>query len=207
MSEIKFILGLGNPGEEYARTRHNVGYMVTDALAEKFRGVWKPGHGRFYYAPVKIGGRDVFLLRAATYMNESGLGARDAAEQFSFVPQELLVVLDDFALPFGTLRLRPAGSDGGHNGLASVIYHLGTEKIPRLRVGIGPLPQGIDPAEFVLSDFLPQEQEALVEIISRCVDAIVVAVVRGLDRAMELYNRRPRPQDENPAENKKPDAR
>ena len=190
MSEIKAIIGLGNPGEEYAHTRHNVGYMVVDRLIEKFRGSWRPGRGEFYYAPIKIGGHDLILLRATTYMNISGVGARDAAAQFDLRPEEFLVILDDFAIPFGTLRLRRSGSDGGHNGLASVIFHLGTQKIPRLRVGIGPLPEGVSSVDFVLSDFSPEEQEKLPEIISRAAEATEVAVVRGIERAMELYNRK-----------------
>ncbi|RKZ28790.1 aminoacyl-tRNA hydrolase [bacterium] len=190
MSELKAIIGLGNPGDRYSNTRHNIGYLVVDALLQKFRGNWKPGRGNFFYAQVKIGGKSIYLLRSSTYMNDSGIGVTGAVQKLNFFPDELLVILDDFALPFGQIRIRKSGSDGGHNGLASIIYHLNTQDFPRMRIGIGPLPDGMSSVNFVLGEFLEDERKALPQIIDRCSDAVVVAVRQGIDRAMEKFNRR-----------------
>jgi len=190
MQSIHAIIGLGNPGAEYAATRHNIGWMVIDSIMEKFRGQLRPGKGKFLYSQAKIGGRDIIVLRSTTYMNNSGIAVQDAIDKLNIAPQELLVVLDDFALPFGTLRIRKQGSDGGHNGLASIIYHLETEEFPRLRIGIGPVPENDDKIDFVLGEFTPDEHESLPEIIKTSVDAVVVAVRQNLKRAMELYNKK-----------------
>ncbi len=190
MQTIHAIIGLGNPGAEYAATRHNIGWMVTDKILEKFRGQWRPGKGKFLYSQVKIGGRNIYVLRSTTYMNNSGIGVLDAIDKLDIIPQELLVVLDDFALPFGTIRIRKQGSDGGHNGLSSIIYHLETEEFPRLRIGIGPVPENADTIDFVLGEFTPDERESLPEIINKSVNAVVVAVRQNIERAMELYNRK-----------------
>ncbi len=188
--KVDAIIGLGNPGERYRGTRHNVGYMVADLIVSKFRGKWKSGKGRFFYSAVKIGGETKFILRSATYMNESGLGALDAALTLDIPPQRMLVVLDDFALPFGEIRIRKSGSDGGHRGLASVIYHLNTQDIPRLRVGIGPVPEDEDNIDFVLSDFTGEERNLLEDIIRISADAAVLSARVGLQKAMEKYNRK-----------------
>ena len=190
MNELKAIIGLGNPGTEYSATRHNIGWMIVDSLSAKFRGVWRTGKGKYFYSPIKIGGRKIYLIRSKTYMNNSGIGLLDAVEKFDILPSEILVVLDDFAIPFGTIRIRKSGSDGGHNGSASIIYHLGTQKIPRLRFGIGPIDENVDAVDFVLSEFTPQEHKVLPRLIAKSVDAIVVAVTQGLDRAMAMYNRK-----------------
>lgn len=190
MNELKAIIGLGNPGAEYSATRHNIGWMIVDSLSAKFRGVWRTGKGKYFYSPIKIGGRQIYLIRSKTYMNNSGIGLLDAVEKLNILPSEILVVLDDFAIPFGTIRIRKSGSDGGHNGLASIIYHLGTQKISRLRFGIGPIDEHIDAVDFVLSEFTPQEHKVLPRLIAKSVDAIVVAVTQGLDRAMAMYNRK-----------------
>ncbi len=190
MGEIAAVLGLGNPGADYAETKHNLGYMVVDRLLGLFGGVWRAGRGEFVYAPVRIAERDVFLLRSTTFMNASGVGARDALESLGIPPEGLLVVLDDFAIPFGELRLRRSGSDGGHNGLASIIFHLGTERIPRLRVGIGPLPDGGDAVEFVLSEFPPEQRRKLPVVIDFACSAVETAVALGIEAAMNQFNRR-----------------
>lgn len=190
MSEIKTIMGLGNPGEEYFSTRHNIGYLVVDALLKKFHGEWKSGRGSFFYAPIKIGGSTVYLVRSTTYMNNSWNGAANAVEKLDILPSELLVILDDFALPFGQIRIRKSGSDGGHNGLASIIYHLATQKFPRLRIGIGPVPDDEDAINFVLDKFTPDERKFLPEIIKRSADAAIVAVKQNIGKAMEMFNKK-----------------
>ena len=190
IQEISTIIGLGNPGAKYNNTRHNLGCLVVDRLTNKFRGSWKPGHGKYYCAKVKIGGNSIVLLRSTTYMNNTGIAVLDALNALKIEPGQLLAVLDDFALPLGTMRMRKQGSDGGHNGLASIIYHLETDSIPRLRVGIGPVPQKIDPADFVLSDFSDEENEKLSDIIEKSVDATVMIITQGIERAMEFCNRK-----------------
>ena len=190
---VKAILGLGNPGREYERSRHNLGYMVIDNILLAHNARLRAGNGEFLYAKIDIDGKQIFLLRSTTYMNYSGIGAYDACECLDINPDELLVVLDDFALEFGNLRIRRSGSDGGHKGLASVIYHLGTENIPRLRIGIGPLPEGVDAVDFVLGEFNDKELKALPKIIEKASDAAIMCAINGIQRAMEVYNRRSKP--------------
>jgi peptidyl-tRNA hydrolase, PTH1 family len=189
MTEINAIIGLGNPGNEYSLTRHNIGYLVVDFLADKFRCQWKSGKGRFRYCTFNLNGRRILLIRSTTFMNDSGIALLKALETFDIVPEQVLVVLDDFALPFGALRMRKNGSDGGHNGLASILYHIQTDKIPRLRVGIGSILPQTDPADYVLGDFDAVQQKELPELVKKAADAIVYSIVQNLDRAMELFNR------------------
>lgn len=188
--EIRCIVGLGNPGEQYAATRHNIGWMITDALLEKFRGVWRAGKGKFLYSPIRISGRQIYLIRCTTFMNNSGVGVIDAMERLEIAPSELLVIFDDFSLPFGTIRIRKSGSDGGHNGMASIIYLSGTQKIPRMRIGIGSVPENTSPVDFVLDEFKPNEKKMLPDIIKISVEAVVLTVIKGIDSAMERFNRK-----------------
>jgi len=190
MEELKAIIGLGNPGAEYSATRHNIGWMIVDNLLAKFRGNWHSGRGKYFYSSIKIGGRQINLIRSKTYMNNSGIGALDALNKLDILPSEFLIVLDDFAIPFGAIRIRKSGSDGGHNGLASIIYHLGTQHIPRLRVGIGLVDENIDTVDFVLSDFKPDERKVLSKIIRKSTDAAIVAFKQGLDKSMSMFNRK-----------------
>jgi PTH1 family peptidyl-tRNA hydrolase len=187
------VAGLGNPGNMYRRTRHNTGFMVIEELAARLRCAVRPGKGEYEYAEGSVGGLPVTLLAPTTYMNASGEAVLDALEYFRVPPDRLLVIADDLALPLGTLRLRVSGSDGGHNGLASVIYQLETEGFPRLRCGIGPegKPAKEATADFVLSPFASTEEEAVREMILRAADAVTTTIESGLDRAMTLYNRAP----------------
>ncbi len=189
MGDIKAIIGLGNPGEGYALTRHNIGYMVVDMMLRKYRGKFERGGGKFLSANVRIGGNEIVLLRSRTYMNDSGLAANAALRAHNFLPSELLVISDDFAIPFGTLRIRKTGSDGGHNGLASIIEVLGTKDIARMRIGIGPVPLHESIVDFVLTSFSPDEQKQLPQLLETAQEATIFAVVRGFERAMELFNR------------------
>lgn len=187
------VAGLGNPGRMYRRTRHNTGFMVIEELATRMRCGVRPGKGEYEYAEGSIGGLPVTLLAPVTYMNASGGAVLDALEYFRVPPDRLLVIADDLALPLGTLRLRVSGSDGGHNGLASVISQLETGGFPRLRCGIGRegRPAKEATADFVLSPFESDEEEAVREMILRAADAVATIVESGLDRAMTLYNRTP----------------
>ena len=149
------IVGLGNPGAAYEHTRHNVGYMVVDELCRRWHLRLEPGRGAYHLATGVIGGTTVHLVKPATFMNETGPAVVDALEHVGLTPDALLTVLDDFQLPLGSVRLRPSGSDGGHNGLASVIFTLRTDSFPRLRCGIGRelMPPKEERRDFVLSSF------------------------------------------------------
>jgi peptidyl-tRNA hydrolase, PTH1 family len=184
MSPFRLIVGLGNPGSEYRNTRHNVGYMVVDRLAgaigAKFQTekAWRAELGK---AP------DLLLCKPLTYMNLAGEAVRLVTDFYKILPAEILVVLDDMALPVGKLRLRARGSSGGHNGLQSLLDHLGTEDVARLRVGIGMAEPG-DATSHVLGYFNVDEREELEEALGRAVDAINLAQQEGLQFAMNAYN-------------------
>ena len=178
------LFGLGNPGERYAGTRHNIGFMVLDELAGRLRARFRSGSGRAV-ARGNWRSDDIVLVKPLLYMNESGV---PVAEQLNRKPDEFLVVCDDFALPFGRLRLRPGGSEGGHNGLASIIYRLGTDRFPRLRIGIGTPPDGQGWADYVLEPFTSRERQLLPELIERAADACLMVPSEGIEQAMNRYN-------------------
>lgn len=184
---MKVVVGLGNPGSQYAGTRHNVGWLVMDRLAE--RAGWD-GRARQRDSSNVVGGRyrglDLTLVKPLTYMNDSGLAVRKVLAREHAPLQDILVVADDFALPFGRLRFREAGSHGGHNGLRSIIDELGTEKFARLRVGIG------DPVrnarDHVLSRFEPDETQRLDELLDAAADAVEGWARDGTSKAANRFN-------------------
>lgn len=187
---IRCVIGLGNPGEEYAETRHNIGFMVIAELAKRNRAKIKPGRGSFYLGRANIKGNKAALAIPTTYMNRSGLAVRQIMDMEELLPAEILIVMDDFELPFGQLRIRKTGSGGTHNGMCDIIERVGTRDIPRLRVGIGEPNHRVDPAEYVLSRFSPAERKELPFIIADCVAAIETAMDEGIDIAMNNYNRK-----------------
>jgi peptidyl-tRNA hydrolase, PTH1 family len=184
------IVGLGNPGTKYDGTRHNIGFVVLDALAKawqvplvehkKFQGHFGEG-----MAP---GGPKLRLLKPTTYMNNSGQSIRAVLDWYKIDPQAVLVVYDDMALPVGRLRLRLSGSAGGQNGMKSAIAHLGTQTFPRLRLGIGS--KDGDAISHVLGSFAPSEKAAIEEVVHWAVGAIEVATRDGVEKSMNLYNNR-----------------
>ena len=183
----KIVIGLGNPGEQYRQTRHNVGWMVLDRLAD--RAGWG-GKGRSRDAASIVGGRfrslDLLLVKPQTYMNESGIAVRKVLARERAPLTEMLVVVDDFALPFGRLRLREAGSAGGHNGLRSIIGELESEAFSRLRVGIGaPNDRFID---HVLTKFEPDERQRLDELLDAAADAVEAWARDGTNKAATRFN-------------------
>lgn len=188
------VFGLGNPTTHYARTRHNIGFMVVDELAARLGARFRHLPGR-QVCRTAVDGHSLILVKPLLYMNQSGV---PVAEQLGAEPDDFIVVCDDIALPFGRLRLRGQGSDGGQKGLASIIYQLGTERFPRLRVGIGSPPEGIDAADHVLEPFSPAEAEALPELVDLAADACLVFIRRGLEVAMNRFN--PEPVAEEPEE-------
>lgn len=182
------VLGLGNPGDRYSNTRHNIGKNAVADLIETLGLRVEPGRGEFVYA--RDADRDIILALNTTYINLSGISAVDVGNQFGVEPGGLLVVCDDFYLPFGTLRIRRSGGDGGHNGLNSIIAALGTEEFPRLRIGIGPVPPGVDAADFVLSEFGGEESARLRQVREAAGEALLTMFRHGVERAMNVYNKR-----------------
>lgn len=190
------IVGLGNPGAKYDRTRHNIGFEIVDALAKSYPGVAIAENKRFQglTGEFRSGMERVVLLKPTTFMNNSGQAVRAVLDWYKLAPESVLVVYDDMDLPTGKLRLRLSGSAGGHNGMKSIIAHLGTKEFPRLRVGIG----STDKAEegdravvsHVLGRFSPEDRKIVDAVIPMAVDAIDLSLRKGFERAMNLYNGR-----------------
>lgn len=181
------VVGLGNPGTRYERTRHNVGFMVVDALASRCGARLRPGPVPYLAATVRCAGSDVVLVKPTTYVNRSGYAVRQALARSGLGLDALLVVVDDVYLPFGRLRLRGAGSAGGHNGLHSIETVLGSTAYPRLRLGVGAA-AGVDLADWVLGPFTPAETEALPAFVERAASAVESIVELGVERAQPLVN-------------------
>ena len=183
----RLILGLGNPGERYRDTRHNVGFLVVDELARR----WGVGLDRRECNSFVGEKENILLAQPQTYMNRSGWAARCLLESHGLDPAGVLVVYDEVALPLGKLRLRKSGSPGGHRGLESVIENLRTDQVPRLRLGVSPEdgpPRGEDLVEFVLAPFPPGEREALEAMVTRAADACEMWVREGAEQAMAKFN-------------------
>ncbi len=186
------VMGLGNPGPEYAATRHNVGVMVVEDLARRWGG--KLSSHRYTRCEVFEGrsaGAKVVLARGRSYMNESGGPASALCDFFGVDPDHLIVVHDELDIPFGSLRVKQGGGDNGHNGLRSVRSALGTGDTVRLRVGIGRPPGRQDPADFVLRPFTAAQREELPTILDRADDALECIVSEGVTRAQNLFNADP----------------
>jgi peptidyl-tRNA hydrolase, PTH1 family len=188
-----FVIGLGNPERRYVGTRHNVGFEVVDRLAQELRIQFKPARGEFLIAQGSFREHPLALIKPVTFMNESGVAVKEVQEQFDARVEDLFVVCDDFQLPLGQLRLRVRGSDGGHNGLYSIIYHLQSEEFPRLRCGIASSPMPADKnqmADFVLARFASEELALVNEMIPQAKDACLCALTDGITKAMNVFNKR-----------------
>ncbi|MER3428341.1 MAG: aminoacyl-tRNA hydrolase [Pyrinomonas sp.] len=190
MSSLFFIVGLGNPGREYEWTRHNLGFMVVDLLAQQTETPVRRAQCRALTGRTTLEGRRVELVKPQTYMNLSGEAvACLARKQPEFDPRrDLLVICDDLALPLGTIRLRARGSAGGHNGLKSIIAALGTQDFMRLRIGIKPDHAVTDAAAFVLERFPASARQKVEEVVERSAEAVRAVLRDGLERAMAYYN-------------------
>ena len=184
------IVGLGNPGPGYERTRHNLGFMVADEISAGLHVRFSSRPGGFDYARATEGGVTVHLVKPLMYMNLSGTALREALAMTGTDVGRTLIVLDDFQLPLGAIRIRPAGSDGGHRGLGSVIASLETDRIPRLRCGIGRdvLPPKEGRRDFVLEAFAGEEVAPAREMIRRAAQAARTFAVSGINHAMTVYN-------------------
>ena len=189
---IWMIAGLGNPGKKYERTRHNIGFMVVDALERALQGA---GRVRRFDADVfersTESGR-LILLKPQSFMNASGNAVSAAARWYKIPQEHLLIVYDDLDLPFGQLRIRPSGSSGGHNGMKSIIERLGSQQFPRLRLGIG-RSQNPNAISYVLSRFNAGEEKQLADVIDRATRAVLTWQREGIDVAMNEFNRRDSP--------------
>jgi PTH1 family peptidyl-tRNA hydrolase len=186
---LQLIVGLGNPGPQYANTRHNCGFMVVDRLAERW-GIPLALEKQFqgsYGEGFALGGKRR-LLKPATYMNRSGEAVRAVLDWYKLDPRSVLVVYDDVDLPLGRLRLRGSGSAGGHNGMKSVIQHLGSEAFPRLRLGVGRPKGNQDMVGHVLGRFEPTEQAVLERVLRAAVEAVECCLQEGLRAAMNRFN-------------------
>ena len=183
------VVGLGNPGSQYEQTRHNVGFRALDELAE-LAGV--PVQRLKYKALTNtctLEGAKVLLMKPVTYMNLSGEAVGEAARFFKLPPERILVISDDVSLPVGKLRIRRSGSAGGHNGLKSIIQHLGSEEFPRIKIGVGQKPRpDYDMADWVLGKFSPEDSTVIDQMVQKAAQAAAYYIKEGPDRAMGKFN-------------------
>ena len=183
-SRIRLVAGLGNPGAEYEQTRHNIGFVVLDQLAQEWGVAWE--HSKKWEVLWGKAERGL-LVKPLAFMNRSGVPLAAIADFYKIAPEEILVVLDDFALPLGRLRLRLDGGPGGHNGLESVIVEFATESIARLRIGIGAVPNE-GAVDYVLGRFFEEEKPLLKTTVGRAVEAVNCAIDKGMVSAMNTFN-------------------
>ena len=183
------IVGLGNPGDKYEGTRHNVGFMVADELGERGRFPIQRLKYKALTNTAAIGGQGALVMKPTTYMNLSGEAVGEAAKFYKIAPDRVLVISDDVDLPLGKLRIRTGGSAGGHNGLKSIIQHLGSDQFPRLKVGVGEKPHpGYDMADWVLSRFQGEDRKVMDEAVKRAADAVECFLRDGPQKAMNQFN-------------------
>lgn len=182
------IVGLGNPGKEYEKNRHNLGYKVIDELAMRKRKTLKPGKGEYFFCEVKSDQGEFIVAKPSTFMNMCGWAIVDCLADFDLKPENLLVLCDDVYLPLGKIRIRENGSDGGHKGLRSIIYQLNTLDFARLRMGVEEPEQGKDLEEYVLEDFQEEELKEVDRMIGQAAAAVEDTVVHGIKEAMNKYN-------------------
>ena len=211
---MKLIVGLGNPGKDYDKTRHNAGFMVVDRLIQR-HGVGAPARARFNAATIeaKLPGpagapEPCLLLKPTTYMNRSGQAVAEAARFYKLDPAlDLMVIVDDVYLPSGTIRIRPGGGAGGHNGLADITRVLGTDAYPRCRIGVDGSPAYMDQADYVLGRFTDEQWTLVGPCIDKAADAVEIFVQGGLDAAMNRFNapdKPPKPKRERPSSGEGP---
>ena len=188
----QLIVGLGNPEPKYDKTRHNIGFELVDTLAKSWQIDWQKNR-RFqglFAEGTTIQGKKIRLLKPLTYMNLSGQSVRAVTDWYKLSPSSLLVIYDDMDLPLGKMRLRMSGSAGGHNGMKSIIAHLGQQDFPRLRIGIGKSTGQKETISHVLGKFSPTETKIVQEVLRLAEDAIDLSLKQGVEKAMSLYNGR-----------------
>lgn len=182
------IAGLGNPGNQYHNTRHNIGFRVVDALAKRVGADIDTGKHKGLIGKGMIGSEKIIFVKPLTYMNLSGECIRAVADFYKIPPENIIIIYDDISLDVGKLRIRKKGSAGGHNGIKSIIAHLGSENFPRLKFGVGDKPNGMDLADYVLGRFSGGDESAVQEALDRACDAVECMVTEGFDSAMNKFN-------------------
>lgn len=184
-----FIVGLGNPGRQYETTRHNAGFICLDMLAEKYNAKVNKLKFKSLMGEARIGGARCLLLKPQTFMNLSGEAVRDAVEFYKIPPERIIVIFDDISLEPGKLRIRRKGSAGTHNGMKNIIYHLKTDMIPRIKIGVGERPNPeYDLADWVLSHFTKKEAEEIKKAAENAIGAVELMVKDQIDKAMSDFN-------------------
>ena len=187
---MKLVVGLGNPGPNYEGTRHNVGFVTVELLAKRHGATWEAAPRGIEALIARWRAQDVMLAKPLTFMNDSGSAVQALQQFYKITTPDSLVIFDEAQLETGRLRMLPDGSSGGHNGLKSVIASLGTQQVPRLRIGVGRGDRRRDLADHVLARFDPEERQTIAEAIERAADAAEVFVTDGPDVAMNRYNRK-----------------
>ncbi len=184
------VVGLGNPGDQYTFTRHNTGFMALDFIAEKCGVKVERARFKSLCADARIGEHRVLLMKPQTFMNHSGEAVREAADFYKIPPENILILFDDVNFDVGVTRIRRSGSDGGHNGIKSIIYHLNSDAFPRVKIGVGkkPLPD-YDLADYVLGTYSDADKKTLFSTFARVYDCVGLILSGQMDRAMNLYNR------------------
>lgn len=183
------VVGLGNPGGQYENTRHNAGFLTADELARRGRFAIQRLKFKALTAAVEISGQGVLVMKPTTYMNLSGEAVGEAARFYKIPPDHVLVISDDVSLPLGKLRIRTGGSAGGHNGLKSIIQHLGADQFPRVKVGVGEKPHpDYDMADWVLGKFQGEDKKVMDETVKRAADAVECYLKDGPQKAMNRFN-------------------
>lgn len=185
---MPIIVGLGNPGDKYAGTRHNIGFELIDRLAQAQSVSMGPGKGPFHIGTGRYQGQKLILVKPTTYMNKSGDAVQQVLHWYKADAHQCLVCYDDLNIPLGTIRLRPKGSAGGHNGIKDIIQKLGTKAFPRLRIGIGNGFSEGEQVKFVLSKFSSKEQSTVKDVLDKALDASLCFATEGIEAAMNTYN-------------------
>lgn len=184
------VVGLGNPGNQYENTRHNVGFLTVDILAKKLNISVKKLKFKSLYGETRLNTEKLILIKPQTFMNNSGASVREWVNFYKVPLENLIVIQDDIDIPFATLRLRQKGSAGTHNGMKSIIYQIQKDNFPRVKIGVGQKNGQMDLADFVLSGFVKEEQKTIEEAILLAADAVLDIVKNGIEHAMNRYNMR-----------------
>ena len=183
------IAGLGNPGKDYETTRHNTGFLFLDVLSEKLGFEIKKLKFKSLYADTMIAGKRCIVMKPQTFMNLSGESVRDAAQFYKIPPEHIIVIFDDINIPVGNMRIRRKGSAGGHNGIKNIIYHLGSEDFPRIKIGVGKNAEDVDLKEYVLDGFSKAEAEKVRSVMDDACDAVELIIRDNIEEAMNRYSR------------------
>ena len=183
-NDIKFVVGLGNPGEKYSNTRHNFGFKAVDKIAEQGNLSWKNWNDMASITCYRRNDNNILIVKPMTFMNNSGFPVTGILKYYKILPQEMLVLYDDYSIPTGEYKFRATGSSGGHNGVNSIITQTGTTTFPRMKLGMGPLPKYAKIVDFVLSNFNSQDNEKVDSVLNQIKDIIDTIIDLGFDKAI-----------------------